>query len=586
MKFKDFAKTLKQIELTTARLEITDLLAKLYKQLSSQEGKVSTYLLMGRLAPNYKGVELNLAVKLMYRVLAGVYGRSVEEIEAMYKEKGDLGDVAFELAKEKGLSSQGLRIEAVYERLMEVAKQEGVGSVERKLKLMEGLLKEVGALEAKYLVRVPVGALRLGFSEITVLDALSWMLTGDKSLRPVIEKAFNVRSDIGLIVELVLKAKDEGLGVEELKKRLLEVKAVPGVPIRPALAARLKTMDEVIEKLGKHGLEPKYDGLRTQIHGWYEKSEGGSLLPGVDVKVKIYSRNLEDITAMFPEIARSVVKLLEKHNLKAVILDGESIAYDPDSGQFFPFQETIKRKRKYGIDRAQKDLPIKTFVFDVLYFDKDDVMDQVLVKRRKLMNEILKEEVGCLGLTPWHVVKNVKEMKQWFDKYISEGLEGIMSKKLDSVYQAGSRNFNWVKFKSELDTVDLVVLGWYAGRGKRSEFGIGAFLVGVYDKKQDKFLTVTKIGSGLTDEQFHEMHKRCMDLQVESKPKVYVVPKELDCDFWVAPALVVEVKASEISKSPLHSSGYALRFPRLVRFRDDKKPTQATTVEELAAMLG
>ncbi|NOY14729.1 MAG: ATP-dependent DNA ligase [bacterium] len=586
MRFRNFAYYLSKIESTSLRLEITDLLAELYKKLQPEEGKKATYLLMGRLAPNYKGIELNLAVKLMIRVLAGVFNEPVDAIAALYERKGDLGDVAYDLADERGLKEGGLTIDEVYEKLMEVAKQEGPGSVERKLKLMEDLLKNAGAFEMKYLVRVPVGALRLGFSEITILDALSWMLAGNKSLRADIEKAFNVRSDIGLIVKMVLTARDQKLAIDAIKKKLSQVQAKPGVPIRPALAARLGSFKEIVEKLGEHGLEPKYDGLRTQIHAWREAGNGTALLPEANIKVKIYSRNLEDITAMFPEISRSVVELLEKFRLEAIILDGESIAYDPKTGRFYSFGDTIKRKRKYGIDRAQKDLPVRTFVFDVLYFDDKDVMGRKLIDRRRMLGRILKLDVGCLRLTPQHKVKSVGQIKKWFTEYIDENLEGIMCKKLDSVYQAGSRNFNWVKFKSALDSVDLVVLGCYMGKGKRSQFGIGAFLAGVYDDKNDKFLTVSKIGSGLTDEQWQELYKRCQKIKVNSKPVVYQVPKGLECVFWVSPSLVVEIKANEITKSPLHTSGYALRFPRLVRFRDDKRPTQATTVEELKQMAG
>ncbi len=590
MKFKNFAKILKRIEVTTARLEITDLLAKLYKELEPREGKMATYLLMGRLAPNYKGIELNLAVKLMYRVLAGAYNRRVEEIELLYKAKGDLGNVAYDLAKVSGLTSQGLSIEAIYNQLVKVAKQEGSGSVERKLKLMEDLLKKVGPLEAKYLVRVPVGALRLGFSEITILDALSWMLTGNKSLRPVIEKAFNVRSDIGMIVELVLQIQREGKSVEVLEKMIRQVKARPGIPIRPALAARLGSFEEIYEKLGQHGLEPKYDGLRTQVHAWKEEDKSGSLLPQNNVRVKIYSRNLENITNMFPEIQRSARELVEKFDLKGIILDSESIAFDPQTGQFYPFQETIKRKRKYGIDRVQRDLPIKTFVFDIMYFDEEDVINQPLKRRRGYLERLLKEKMGCLELTPQHIVDEVEAMKRWFNEYIDENLEGIMCKKLEAHYQAGSRNFSWVKFKPSAlegleDTLDLVVMGWYAGRGKRSSFGIGAFLVGVYDRENDRYLTVSKIGTGLTDDQWREMRHRLEKVKVEKKPLSFEVPKELSCDFWAAPAVVVEIKADQITKSPLHTSGYALRFPRLVRFRDDKKPTQATTIKELVSMV-
>ena len=229
---------------------------------------------------------------------------------------------------------------------------------------------------------------------------------------------------------------------------------------------------------------------------------------------------------------------------------------------------------------------MKTFVFDVLLYDTQDLLNQPLEVRRQKLISFLNKPVGCLELTPQHKVDSTDQMKRWFSQYIDANLEGIMSKKLESSYQAGSRNFSWVKFKPSAlnsieDTLDLLVLGWYQGKGKRNQFGIGAFLVGVYDKDNDHYLTVSKIGTGLTDDQWRDLYKRCQKLKVTTKPKNYQVDKGLFCDFWLRPSLVVEIKADEITKSPLHSSSYALRFPRLVRFRDDKDPTQATSLSEL-----
>jgi len=587
MKFAEFAKYLARIEAVTARLEITSLLAKLYKQLKPEEAALATYLLMGRLSPNYKGIELNLAVKLMIRVVASAFNQPVDKVTALYKQLGDLGDAAFQLASQQKRSAGSLSITQVYEQLLKTASQEGTGSVERKMALMTRLIGQLGPYEVKYLVRVPIGALRLGFSELTILDALSWLLVGDKSLRGAIEAGFNVRSDIGLIVKTVLEYRSQALSVKAIKSRLKTIQAVPGIPIRPALAARLSSFEEIIDKLGEHALEPKYDGLRTQVHVWRpDKPSQRLLLEDSRVQVKTFSRNLEDITLMFPEISQAASRLLDKFNLQAVILDSESIAYDPDTGRFYPFQETIKRKRKYGINKAKSDLPVKTFVFDILYHDRQDVMQQSLQERRRYLEHLLVQPVGCLELTPQHKVADTKQMAYWFNQYIDDNLEGIMSKKLESAYQAGSRNFSWVKFKPSAlsgvkDTLDLVVLGWYAGRGKRSQFGIGAFLVGIYDDKQDRYLTVSKIGTGLTDKQWRQLYQRCQKLKVTKQPTEYRVPRELSCDFWVKPSLVVEILSDEMTKSPLHTSGYALRFPRLISFRDDKKPQQATTLAEL-----
>ncbi len=591
MLFKNFSAYLQRIEKTTLRLEITDLLSQLFSKLTPTEGKLASYLLLGQLAPNYQGVEFNLATKTMIKIVSRTYNLPEEEVKKRYKDVGDLGEVVWQVASKKGEKDK-LTIKEVYRHLYQVAQEEGEGSVERKQYLMAGLLRQLDPLSGKYVVRIPLGKLRLGFSQLTILDALSWRLVGDKSWRPLLEKAYNVRSDIGIIVEVVLNHLREEKQLEELKKLLGKMTVQPGVPIRPALASRLPNFEEIMSKLPQAGIEPKYDGLRTQIHAWREqyKKRNALFSKETDVKVKIFSRNLEDLTLMFPEVKESAIELVEKFNLRGVILDSESISFDPQTGSFFPFQETIKRKRKYNVTKLRQQLPVRTYVFDILYFNGEDLLTQPLSRRRSHLDELLAKPVGCLNLTPQHLVKEKKEMETLFDEYVSAGLEGIMVKKLDSVYQAGARNFNWVKFKpsalaSVEDTFDLVVLGWYQGKGKRNKFGVGAFLVGVYNPREDNYLTISKIGTGLTDNQWRELHQHCLQIKAPHKLVNYVVPKELACDFWAEPALVVEIKADEITHSPLHTSGYALRFPRLVRFRDDKLPTQATTPEEIKEMM-
>jgi len=421
------------------------------------------------------------------------------------------------------------------------------------------------ALSVRFVARVPLGKLRLGFSDLTILDALSWMEKGDKSLRPELETAFNVRADIGEIAKRVREA-----GIKGVK----EIKPAVGTPILPALAQRLGTVEEMLEKMGLVAIEPKYDGTRLQIH----------LKRAKETEVRIFTRNLENVTPMFPDIAAAVKKEVKG---KEVILDSEGVGIDPKTGRYLPFQETIKRKRKHGIEAAAKEIPLKCFVFDILYKDGKSLLSSPLLERRKILEKTLPSRPNVLVISPQVVTDNPQAMRAFHKEQIEKGLEGAMVKKTNAPYEAGRRGFSWVKYKQEeakkggglADTVDAVIMGITRGRGKRAQFGVGSFLVGV--RKGEKFVTVTNIGTGLTDEQFRELNKRSERLKVSEKPKNYEVHKNQEPDVWIKPKVVVEIQADNITKSPIHTAGLALRFPRLIKFRDDKSVEQATTVAEV-----
>ncbi|MBI2405460.1 ATP-dependent DNA ligase [Candidatus Microgenomates bacterium] len=584
MTFRELSNYLEKLEKTTSRNEITRILAELFKKTPATEIDKVCYLLLGELVPAYKGIEFNLAERMMVRILARAYGVEPGKVAAMYKKSGDLGDVATALAansKHEARNSK-LSVPEVYDRLMEIATEGGAGSQGRKITKMAKLLLELDSISAKFVARIPVGRLRLGFSDVTILDALSVMEKGDKSARPQIEQAYNVTADIGMIAQHVKKG---GIG------SLSRVKAQPGIPIRPSLAERLPTAEKIIEKVGpKVGVEPKLDGFRTTIHIWYE---------GGKKQVATFSRNLENTTHMFPEIIAAARKL----PVRSVILDGETIGYNPKTGKFLPFQETVQRKRKHGIEEAAKKLPLRVFVFDILYLNGRDLLSVPFIKRREILEKTLKVHQDGVKLVVQRITSDVAVVKEEFKKNITAGLEGIVAKKLDSPYRAGSRGFEWIKLKGGsgaleqlraggkgglLDTVDCVVMGAYRGRGKRASFGVGGFLLGV--REGDQYFTISRLGTGLSDEQFREANKRIEKLKVKEQPKEYVVVKEATPDIWAKPSLVVEILADEITLSPRHTAGnksgrgYSLRFPRLVRFRDDKNAQDATSVKEIESM--
>ena len=545
---------------------MTEILADLFRAVPSGQIDKVCYLLQGRVAPLYEPIEFGIADKLMIKAIAKAYEVDSSVVAKAFKELGDMGLAAEAIAQrtkeQKRDSMDSLSITHVFDVLKKIAQTGGGGSQEEKIHLLSSLLSEAGGSSARFIARIPLGKMRLGFSDMTILDAFSWMITGDKIHRATLEAAFDVRPDLGYIGQRV---KEQGIaGVSH-------VNAIVGAPILSALCQRLPNAVEMIEKMGEVDVEPKYDGVRTQIH--YTKSN-----------IQTYSRNLENTTAMYPELDHIAGQI----QAESVILDSEAVGYDPKSDRYIPFQETMTRKRKHDIESARASMPLRFFVFDILNINGRDVMNEPLSKRRQILEKTIKKG-EILVISPHIVTSDVETLREYHRVQISKGLEGAVIKKWDSPYVPGRRAFNWVKFKEEgrvgklTDTVDCVVMGYYEGEGKRTGFGIGAFLVGV--KKGDTYVTTTKIGTGVSDEQWKTLRTLFHKHGSKEKPKEFVdVNKALIPDFWVEPSVVVEIAADDITVSPNHGAKFALRFPRLVRVREDKAPDNATNVEELKRM--
>jgi DNA ligase-1 len=456
----------------------------------------------------------------------------------------------------------------VHRRLSKIAAAGGEGSQQEKLDGFTGLLGDLDASSAKHLVRITLGKMRLGIGDPTVLDALSFAKRGNRSLRPVLEAAYNRTSDLGHVAWTLWDAGEGALDA---------LKVSAGHPLRPQLAERLPNPEAVIKKLGTVGVQPKYDGLRVQIHKNADR-------------VTIFSRNLESMTEMFPELVAAAAGL----GVESVILDGEAIAYDPDSEEYVPFQETTARRRKEGIEEMAARVPMRAFIFDVMFRNGSDLTPQPYQRRFEIVEELVAGS-DTLIAAPLTTTDSAEVLTRELLDNISRGLEGVVAKRLDSPYQAGARNFNWVKLKRNTsgqlnDTIDVVLLGYYRGKGKRAEFGAGALLAGVYDSDRDEFVTISKLGTGLADQAWRALHDRLAKLEVAEKPAR--VNSNLVPDAWLEPAIVVEVLADEITPSPRHTAGmtengpgFALRFPRIVSFRTaDKKPEDATSVREIREM--
>jgi DNA ligase-1 len=554
MRFRELAIYLERLEAISSRLEITRILSELFKKVEANEIDKVVYLSLGILAPNYEGVILNLAEKMMIRTLAKAYQKDTAEVLSLFKKIGDIGSVAQELAK--GTKGESPTVDAVYGQLLAIAKDNGEGSQDRKVEKTANLLGSLDPLSIRFVSRIPVGRLRLGFSEKTIIDALAGH---DAKLKKEIEEAYNIRPDIGYIAKLVKEGNPKS------------AKPVIGVPVVPMLAQRLNSTTEMIKKMEEVSVEPKFDGLRIFIH--YRKK---------DNFLRIFTRNMNAIPLeTFPELTE-VGKYIKAEE---VILDTEAIGVDPEREMFLDFQKTIQRRRKHNVEKTAGEIPLQFQVFDLILINGRSLIFEPYIIRRQELEKVVVDG-KLLRVDESTVTTDPEVIRRLHEKYLKMGLEGVVVKRARGFYVSGRTGWNWVKMKEEegregrlADTVDCVIMGYTGGKGKRVGFGMGQFLAGVADK--DVFKTVTKVGTGLTDEQFRELKSRLTKIEVGQKPKEYEVDKDLYPDFWVTPEVLVELAADEITVSPKHTAGLALRFPRLIRFRDDKSAKDATTISEL-----
>ncbi|MEM4331890.1 MAG: ATP-dependent DNA ligase [Candidatus Micrarchaeia archaeon] len=572
MDFLTLASAMQELESTRSRNQMVDIIADLFKKLSPDEIQYAAYLIQGVVAPPHKGVEVGLGEKLVEEAISKATGYSEKEVQRLYLKAGDLGTVAEQLCgskKQTSLFSNKLSITKVYSSFYKIATLSGHGSQDIKVSMLAELINNASPLEARYIVRFPIGRLRLGVGDPTVLDALSVMHKGDKSDRELLESKYNICSDLGLI------AKSYAQDPRSISKLTM----MPFTPVRPALAERLSSAEDIIKKIGQCIVEAKYDGFRLQVH------RRGN-------EVEIFSRRMERMTDMLPDIVSAVRSEI---SCKEAIFEGEALAYNEETGEFYPFQQTIQRKRKHGVEEKTAEMPLRLFVFDLLYLNGKEVASRPLKERRKLLESIISRDSKVISLSESYTAKSAADIEAHFNDFVSRGLEGLMAKDLNAPYTAGARKFAWVKLKrsyrSELsDTIDLVVIGYFAGRGSRARFKFGGVLGAVYDPHTDMFYSLAKVGSGFSEEQMSEFESLLSKIKVKTKPAR--VSSDMAPTYWVEPKYVITVKADEITRSPVHTAGktasgqgYALRFPRIVDgIRRDKRPEDATTVDEIIDM--
>jgi DNA ligase 1 len=621
-----------KMEETRSRLLLTDHLVSLLKQTECRIIDKVIYLIQGRLGPPYEGLELGLAEKMAIRALALSSGKNVTEILAVYRQKGDLGDTASEVMKTKNqntLIPQDMTVDRVFTTLLKIAKTTGSGSQETKLRLVSSLLNETTPREARYIMKFLMGTLRLGIADFTVLDSLSIAFTNEKSNRSVLENAYNVSGDLGLVARELCSN-----GVEAVRS----IQITLFKPIRPMLAERASSIEEGLDRMdGIASAEYKLDGERVQIHKCEER-------------VELFSRRLENITNHYPDVVQAIRKM---DNLRRVILEGEIIAIDPSTSELLPFQELMHRRRKYGVEEAMQNYPVIVNVFDVLFNDSKSVTSSPYEERQLILGrlfqiehanrggdarigedssnlrgaKVLTEKSGTkvqkektlssnyklsgssaqqsskdissnrIQLITQFISSDKKEIQRFMDSAIEAGCEGIMLKNPKSVYRAGSREYLWIKvkreYRSELaDTLDLVIVGALHGRGRRVG-KYGALLLAAYDEKEDLFRSVSKVGTGFTDQHLESFYNSLESLRIGHRsPRVDTRMEQMDV--WFEPKIVIEVIASEITLSPAHTAGLnsiregyglALRFPKFTgKIRDDKSPEDATSAQELTEM--
>ncbi len=574
MDFKPVVEAFEQMEQTSSRLALTEFLVALLKKTPPVMIDKVTYLIQGKLYPDYEGIELGVAEKMVIRAIASSSGKDQPQIERIYQKTGDLGDAAGEAMKPKGQStlfSEPMTVERVYSTFDRVARTAGSGSQETKLRLISSLLNDATVAEGRYIIKFVMGQLRLGIADYTVLDALAVAFTGDKANRQVLENAYNVSSDLGTVAKLVATK-----GLEAVRS----IKITLFKPIRPMLAERITTSEEALERMeGKAAVEYKLDGERVQLH------KGKNT-------VELFSRRLEKITSHYPDL-EGAVKSIESE----VILEGEVVAINSQTGEYLPFQELMHRRRKYGVEEAMENYPVAMNFFDVLYVDGKSKMELTYMERRKLLKKIIagvkNDKVRLIEQT---IATKPEEIDRFMAAAIENGCEGVMIKQMSSSYRAGARGYAWVKLKREYsndlaDTLDLVIVGALHGRGRRAG-KYGALLLAAYDQKADMFQSVTKVGTGFTDVHLEQFYKELEQHVINRRhPRVET---GMDMDAWFEPKMVIEVIASEITLSPSHAAalnalrpgyGLALRFPKFTgKIRDDKKPEDATSTEEIVTM--
>ena len=548
MKYAELADLYRRLEKTTLKTLKTKFVSDFLKKAPDELLDIIPYLILGKVFPDWDERELGVGEKLLIKAVSMATGVPEREIENSVRDTGDLGEsvaLALEKKKQKSFFSQPLTIKRVYDTFVKIAEASGQGSQDRKLKYLANLFMDAQPEEGKYLARTVLGTMRTGVAEGLMRDAIASAF-GVKA--ELVERAYMLTSDFGYVARVAKLEGNEGLS---------KVRIQVGKPIRPMLAQNAANVKEaLVEMGGKAAFEIKYDGARVQVH-----KDGD--------RVVIYSRRLENVTKSIPEVVDAV---LESVKPEKAIVEGELVAVG-EGGKPRPFQYVLRRfRRKYNIEEMIEKIPLELNLFDVLYVDGDGMIDTPFSERRKKLEEIISQNER-IRLAEQLVTTSADEAEEFYQRALELGHEGLMAKRLDSVYEPGNRGKKWLKIKPTMEDLDLVIIGAEWGEGRRAHL-LGSFLVAAFDPHSGEFVPVGKVGSGFTDEDLAEFTKMLKPLIVREEGK-YVE---------IEPKVVIQVTYQEIQKSPKYESGFALRFPRYVALREDKSPEEADTIERIAQL--
>ncbi|MDO5848470.1 MAG: ATP-dependent DNA ligase [Methanobrevibacter sp.] len=547
MQYQELVNIYSDLESTTKRLEKTDIIANFFKKLDGETLSEVGLMIRGRVFPAWSGEEIGIGNKLLMKAVAEATGTTVDKVEDAVRDEGDIGLACIKLFKNKTQQtffSQPLTIDFVFNSLRKLATISGAKSTNRKIAILLELLSQATPVEAKYLTRTVVEELRIGVGEGVLRDAIAQAFDIDKK---IVERAQMLTNDLGLVSLVAMED-----GAEGLKKLNLN----PGTPVKPMLAQLSPPLNEIIDEMGLAICETKYDGIRLQIHR-------------NDDEITIFTRRLENITHALPEIVDLIDEHLPHHNF---IIEGEVIA--TQDGKPLSFQNVLHRvRRKHDIDKAIENVPLKLFLFDLLFY-KVPMLDEPLIERRKKLTEIVDTTPDALNLSNmvYGTPETIPEIEALFELSIEQHHEGIMIKDANEPYIPGLRGKKMLKWKAEPETLDMVVLGGTHGVGKRANF-IGSYLMGLRGEN-DEFKTVAYVATGFDDATLEYMTKKMEEYKISEKGR----------QITVEPKLIFEIAFSEIVKSPEYETGYSLRFPVFKNLRKDKGLNDVDTVERLISM--